>query len=257
MVILEVRDLTKNFEGLVAVDSVSADIFEGEIVGLIGPNGSGKTTLFNLITGFLKPAGGQVIYKGEAITALKAHEIVAKGIARTFQLPSVFPDLTVKENVIAGGYLEAKDSVQGTIFNTKNYRIAKEKLDQESMEVLAFIGLEQEANVPAKNLPYGSLRSLEIAIALAVRPRLLLLDEPATGINPEETVKLIELIRLIQEEKRITVVIVEHHMEVVMTICNRIMVLDCGVKIAEGKPEEVASNPEVISVYLGKRRQNA
>ncbi|MBA7709819.1 Lipopolysaccharide export system ATP-binding protein LptB [subsurface metagenome] len=188
MAILEVKNLSKNFGGLKAVSDVNLDIHDGEILGLIGPNGSGKTTIYNLITGFLKPTAGQVLYKGESITGLKPHKIAAKGMARTFQLPSFFPNLTVKENVIVGRHLEAKDDIQWSILNTRNYRGEKARLEQEAMGILTFMGLEQEADVFAKNLPYGHMRNLEIAIALALSPKLLLLDEPATGMNPEENI---------------------------------------------------------------------
>ena len=257
MAILEVKDLTKDFGGLRAVSHVDLNIHEGEILGLIGPNGSGKTTMYNLITGFLVPTAGQVIYQGESITGLKPHEIAARGLARTFQIPSMFPNLTVKENVIAGRHLEAKDDAQWSIFNTRNYRAEKAKVKQEAMEILAFMGLEQVASVLARNLPYGYQRNLEIAIALALKPKLLLLDEPATGMNPEETTRLIDLIQIIHQERGIALVVVEHHMEVIMRICNRIAVLDYGVKIAEGRPEEVAQNPEVIAIYLGRRKEHA
>jgi len=257
MAVLEVKNLTKDFGGLRAVSDVSFNVYEGEILGLIGPNGSGKTTLYNLITGFLKPTSGQVIYKGESITGSKPHAIAAKGLARTFQLPSLFRDLTAKENVIAGRHLEAKDNAWWSILNTRNYRTEKAKVEQEAMELLASVGLEQEADTLAKNLPYGYERNLEIAISLALEPELLLLDEPATGINPEETLKLIDLMQEIREQRGITLLIVEHHMDVIMKICDRIMALNYGVKIAEGRPEEVAHNPEVISIYLGKERKYA
>lgn len=257
MAILEVKNLSKNFGGLKAVSDVNLDIYEGEILGLIGPNGSGKTTIYNLITGFLKPTMGQVIYKGELITGLKPHEIAAKGLARTFQLPSLFPNLTAKENVIAGRHLEAKDDAWWSIFNTRNYRAEKAKVEQEAMEILAFMGLEQEADTLAKNLPYGYERNLEVATSLALKPELLLLDEPATGMNPEETIKLVDLIQVIQQQRGITLVVVEHHMDVIMKICNRIAVLNYGVKIAVGSPEEVARDLEVISIYLGREKEHA
>ncbi|MAF86111.1 MAG: ABC transporter ATP-binding protein [Dehalococcoidales bacterium] len=256
MVILEAKRLSKHFGGLRAVDKVDIGIDQGDIYGLIGPNGSGKTTFFNLVTGFLPPTTGQVLYKGEVISKLKPHQISQRGIARTFQQNSLFPHLTIKENIIAGRHLKTSGSIAGSFFNTISYKEEQKGLEQKAMELLTFIGLEERADVLAKNLPHGEQRILEIAITLAEEPQLILLDEPATGMNAIETAKVINLIQSIREMGT-SVIIVEHHMQVIMGMCNRIGVLSSGVKIAEGTPEDVSKNKEVIAAYLGSGWKHA
>lgn len=256
MAILEVKGLSKHFGGLRAVDSVDISIDQGDIFGLIGPNGSGKTTFFNLVTGFLQPTTGQVLYKGELISKLKPHQVSQRGMARTFQQSSLFPNLTSRENIIAGRYLRTTSSIGGSFFHTNSYREEQRVVEQKATELLSFIGLEERADVLAKNLPHGEQRILEIAITLAEEPELILLDEPATGMNAIETAKVINLIQSIHQ-KGISFIVIEHHMRVIMGICNRIGVLNAGVKIAEGTPEEISKNNEVISAYLGRGWGNA
>jgi branched-chain amino acid transport system ATP-binding protein len=256
MIILEIEGITKDFGGLRALNEVNLIVHRGEILGLIGPNGSGKTTLFNIITGILKPDSGHIRYKGELITGLQPNQIAFKGIGRTFQLSSLFTDISVKENVKYGRYLRTSTSIWQSLINSRGFREEQKKLEGDSMEILSFVGMGKEADVLAKNLPYGSQRKLELATALALNAELLLLDEPATGMNPEEVTENIDLIKLVRE-KGTTVVVVEHHMEVIMNICDRVAVLNEGFKIAEGHPKEVAENEEVISVYLGRRRKIA
>ena len=256
MTILEAKGLSKHFGGVRAVDNVDIGVDQGDIYGLIGPNGSGKTTFFNLVTGFLPPTAGQVLYKGAVISGLKPHQICQRGIARTFQQNSLFPHLTLEGNIIAGRHFKTSSSIAGSFFNTGSYKEELKGLEQKAMELLAFIGLEERADVLATNLTHGEQRILEIAITLAEEPQLILLDEPATGMNAVETAKVIKLIQTIHE-MGISVMIVEHHMQVIMGICNRIGVLSSGVKIAEGTPAEVSKNDEVIAAYLGSGWKHA
>lgn len=256
MVVLEVKGITKDFGGLRALNEVNLNVHRGEILGLIGPNGSGKTTLFNVITGVLKPTSGYISYKGESITGLRPGQIVAKGIGRTFQLSSLFTDISVKENIKAGRHFRTSTSIWQSLANSSSFREEQKKLEEDSVKILSFVGMEKEADVLSKNLPYGAQRKLELATALALEAELLLLDEPATGMNPEEVTENMNLIKLIREQGT-TVVVVEHHMEVVMSISDRVAVLNEGSKIAEGTPKEVAENEEVLSVYLGRRHKIA
>jgi branched-chain amino acid transport system ATP-binding protein len=252
--ILEVKKLSKDFGGLRAINQIDVDVQEGEILGVIGPNGSGKTTLFNLITGFLKPTEGQIRYKGEPITSMPSYEIAARGIGRTFQLRSIFSNLSVRENMIIGSHLRAKDGIWSSFFRTKSYKEGGAELEQRVTKTLTFMGMEKQADQVAGSLPYGDQRKLELATTLALDPEILLLDEPATGMNPQETETIMNLVQLIQQQGK-TIVVVEHNMKVVMGLCRRIVVLDYGVKITEGTPEEVTTNEKVISVYLGRKRK--
>lgn len=256
MVTLETKGLSIDFGGLKALDEVDIQINEGEMFGLIGPNGSGKTTCFNLITGFLKPTAGSVIYKGASITSLKPYEIAERGVIRTFQLTSLFPDLTSEENIIVGRHLRTNGNIWGAITRSKSYREEEGKSKKKAREILDFVGMQARRDLLARNLSFGDERKLEIAIALAGEPRLLLLDEPAAGMSPDESTKLMSLIRSIQM-MGITVLIVEHNMRVVMELCSKIAVLNYGVKIAEGTPEEIANNDEVTSVYIGRKDEDA
>jgi branched-chain amino acid transport system ATP-binding protein len=253
MTILQIEGLTKDFGGLRALDKVVLAVQPGEIFGLIGTNGSGKTTMLNIITGFLKPTEGHISYKGELITGLRPHQIAKRGMARTFQLTSLFPVLTVEENVISGRHINSHSGVLRAFFSTKAYHKEEVKLRQEAMDILKFVRLQGKSEMIAQNLPAAEQRILEIAIALAVKPDLLLLDEPVSGMNLQETARVMELIRSIQQTGT-TLVIIEHNMRVITELCSRIAVLDHGVKIAEGTPEEITNNNDVISVYLGKKR---
>jgi len=253
MVTLEVRKLTKDFGGLRALNAIDFDVYEGEIAGLVGPNGSGKSTLFNVIIGLIPPTEGQVTYKGELVTGLRPDQIAQRGIVAMFQGNSLFPNLTAKENVMASMHMRSKSDVLSSFFSNKGHRRKKDKLEHKAMELLDFVGLKECSHVPAKNLPHGEQRELQIAMILATEPGLLLLDEPTAGMNPEETLRIMNLIQTIRQMVS-AIIVVEHNMRVIMGICQRVTVIDFGVKIAEGTPSEVSSNKEVISVYLGKQR---
>jgi branched-chain amino acid transport system ATP-binding protein len=254
---LELKEVSKDFGGLRALHQVSFKIKEGDIIGLIGPNGSGKTTLLNVITGFLPLTTGVVMYEGELLSGLSAHQIVAKGVARTFQITSIFPNLTVVENIIASMHLRTRSSIWGSFFQTKPYKREESQLIQEKDNLLASsLGLQEKGDVIAKNLALGEQRNLEITIALATKPRLLLLDEPAAGLNQPEIVELARLLRSLHEEG-VSILIIEHNMRLVMELCTGIVVLNYGEKIAEGSPKEIAGNEKVISVYLGGSQQRA
>jgi branched-chain amino acid transport system ATP-binding protein len=256
MALLEVNDLSMDFGGLKALDHLTLQVEGGEIFGLIGPNGSGKTTCFNVITGFLKPTAGSVIYRGKPITGLEPYEVARRGIIKTFQLIRLFPNLTAEENIIIGRHLRTQGDLWGAIFRSRNYRNEQAQLREKARKLLSFVGMDERRDVIAKNLPLGDERRLEIAVALAGEPDLLLLDEPASGMSPKESDTLVDLIRSIQKMGT-TVVIVEHNMRVVMELCDTIAVLSYGVKIAQGTPDEIANNEDVISVYLGQENHNA
>jgi len=253
---LEIKGITKDFGGLRALSKVDLEVQEGQIFGLIGPNGSGKTTLLNVITGYFPPTAGLVVYKGTNISGLSPYLIAKRGIVRTFQITSIFPNLTVEENVIAGSYLKTKGSFWGAFFQTRVYRKEEKRLRQKATEILALLRMEEKRNVIAKALGLGEQRRIEIAIALATEPKLLLLDEPAAGLNPTEALELVHVIETIRD-RGITLVVVEHNMKVIMQLCSRIAVLDYGSKITEGTPGEVANNENVIRVYLGGKKEIA
>ncbi len=238
--ILRVENITKRFGGLLALADVSFSVMKGEILGLIGPNGAGKTTLFNVITGVYKPDNGRVYFKGEDITGKKPHVIARKGISRTHQIVKPFGDLTVLENTMIGA-----------LFGPKHDAITQEEAREIAIEVLDFVGLGDKKDLPAKVLNIQEKKRLELARALAQEPELLLLDEVLAGLNPSEVSRMLKLLGRIREERGITMIMIEHVMHAVMNIADRIVVLHFGRKIAEGTPEEVAVNPEVIAAYLG------
>jgi len=249
--LLEGTNLTMVFGGLSALNSVDITINQGEVLSVIGPNGAGKTTLFNLLTGVYTPTAGVIRFRKKEIKNLKPYEITKMGIARTFQNIRLFGEMTVLDNVIIGQHCRTKTGVFGAILKTPAVRKEEALVKEKAMDVLKFVGLDDVYNEKAKNLPYGKQRRLELARALATDPELILLDEPAAGMNPQETNELIELIEKLNDMGK-TVLLIEHDMKLVMGISKRIMVLDYGRKIADGPPEEIKNNEKVIKAYLGE-----
>ena len=249
--LLTAQDLTVQFGGLVAVDGFSLDLQENQLQGLIGPNGAGKTTVFNLLTGVYKPTQGTITLDGKEIAGLKHHRIVKMGVARTFQNIRLFKGMSVLDNVRTAYDHNLHYSVASSILRLPSYWKQEEEATREAMELLRVFGLAGLATSRADNLPYGQQRKLEIARALATRPRVLLLDEPAAGMNPTETQELMETIRTVRERFQISILLIDHDMSLIMGICEAISVLDHGVLIAHGTPEEIAQNPDVIAAYLG------
>ena len=251
-IVLELKNVGKSFGGIHAVSDISFTIRERELAGLIGPNGAGKTTVFNLVTGVYDVSGGEMIYLGRSINSLKTYEVVAAGIARTFQNLRLFSSSTVLENVMTAAQQHHKYSFLEAVSHVGRWRGEERVIRSESMELLERVGLVERAEQAAGTLPYGLQRRLEIARALALRPRLLLLDEPAAGMNPEEVYALNELIAHIHEDFELTILLIEHHMDVVMEICPHIICMNFGAKIAEGTPDEIRNHPEVLKAYLGE-----
>ncbi len=249
---LTTMDMTKRFGGLVAVDRLTVDIEESSIHSIIGPNGAGKTTIFNCITGFYKAEEGSIQFGTHSLVGLLPDRIVHLGISRTYQNIRLFPNLTAKENILVGMHSHLKSGFFGIVMNLSRTKQEEEKASAEADRLLDFIHMNGKGDFLAKNFPYGEQRRLEIARALAARPKLLLLDEPTAGMNPRETQEMMDFIQHLRDELGITIILIEHQMRVVMGISETVTVLDYGKKIAEGPPEEIRKNPQVIEAYLGR-----
>lgn len=255
--ILDVKNLTMDFGGVRALNRLDLDIRKGEIAALIGPNGAGKTTFFNCITGIYTPTGGDILVtapnkKAMRVNGFKPHQVTRIGMARTFQNIRLFQNMTVLENIMIGRHCRTQSGILAALMRGPKTRAEEESIVHDSYKLLKKIGLEHQINEFAKNLPYGDQRRLEIARAMATDPFLLLLDEPAAGLNPQETQDLVDLIHRIRTEDQISILLIEHDMKLVMTLSDRIFVMDYGKKIAQGTPEEIRSNPVVIKAYLGE-----
>jgi branched-chain amino acid transport system ATP-binding protein len=251
-IVLDAQKVTIRFGGLTAVCDFDLTIRAQELVGLIGPNGAGKTTIFNMLTGVYKPTEGEIKVAGESTRDLKPHEITSRGLARTFQNIRLFKELSVLDNVKIGGHIHYKYSGTSAVLHTNRFRAAEQEAEDDAMALLDIFGLKNRADVYAKNLPYGDQRRLEIARALAARPKLLLLDEPAAGLNTGETVQLMDKIHEIRDRFHLAILVIEHNMELVMGICERIVVLSFGKTIAQGPPDQIRNDPTVIEAYLGE-----
>jgi branched-chain amino acid transport system ATP-binding protein len=250
---LETKRLTKNFKGVQAVSDLDLNVNAGEIVGIIGPNGAGKTTIFNLITGYLQPTKGEIIFNGRDITGQKPHVIAKHGVVRTFQLDRIFHDFSIIQNVLTASYLNARIGLWGAALNTSGYRRKNRYTCEYAGKILKFMRLDDKKDEIARNLSHGHQKLLGIAIALAANPRVLLLDEPLGGMNPAEVDGTLEIIREIRKQGT-AIILVEHDMQAVMKTCDRIVVLNFGMVIARGLPEEVQKNQEVIRAYLGTKK---
>ncbi|MCJ8150355.1 ABC transporter ATP-binding protein [Shinella sp. H4-D48] len=249
--ILQIRNITKRYGGLTAVNDVSFDVSKGEILSVIGPNGAGKSTLFKLISSFVPATSGEVIFNGERISSLAPHKVARMGVVRTFQETTIFRSMTVRENIIVSHHLRSKASLLGFFLGTKQAKEDEQAFAASADDIVDFLGLQAIRNELASNLPQGHLRALGMAIGLATDPKVILLDEPFAGMNHDETMKMVALVRRLRDERGVTVLLVEHDMPAVMKISDRIVCINFGQKIAEGTPQEIRENEQVIEAYLG------